>query len=161
VDVDLAELRGAGLVAALRGLPFTERSAVEIRLSRVLELFSISDLRELVLPHWLSLLRPGGRLVAVGLDAEANLADHQAGRLGLEELAALSLGVREGSPTRHHSMLSADLLRRLLEEARFESITTLSRWRGEDAVNWMEIGAQRGGPAPVPAELASRTDLHR
>ncbi len=162
VNVDLQELGpGGALAAGLRNLPLDEGSAAEVRVVLALERFTVSELREVVLPYWHWLLKPGGSLVTVSIDAEANLSDHQAGELSLEELARLSLGADDQSVTPRRSLLSEALLTRLLEEAGFQSIEAVARWRAKDAANQIEIRAKRGAKrrkqVEAPARIGVRT----
>ena len=157
VNVDVAALPGADLAANLRDLPFDEGSVVAIRASLVLERFSVAELRRVVLPRWRSLLAPGGELVVLAGDAEANLADYQAGRLTFEQLAALSFGAQEDGQAPLHSMLSGEVITRLLAEAGFGSIETHARQRLNDASNRVEVRAARGDQGQLPMEAASRT----
>jgi hypothetical protein len=150
VRVDLGDVSAGDLVAGLGRLRFREGCALEVRASIGLERFSTAELRERVLPYWRSLLAPGARFVVVCVDAEANLADYQAGRLTFEQLAALSHGERR-------SMLSEPSIGRLLREAGFESIETVARWCGDDAANRIEVRAARPGGGPQPVEAGART----
>ncbi len=159
VDVDLAKMRRDDLAAELLRLPFGERSAVEIRASLVLECFTAAELHDVVLPYWHSRLRPGGDIVAVSIDGETNLADHRAGRLTFERLAGLSFGDDQTPAMVRRCMLSEAVLGRLLAGSGFESIETVTRWRGEDAANLVEVRARRGQGAQMPAEAASRSGV--
>lgn len=67
--VDVRHANGADLAAELRGLPFAEGSAAEIRASGILERFSLAELRDTVLPYWRGLLAPGGTLIGDGVPA--------------------------------------------------------------------------------------------
>jgi hypothetical protein len=158
VDIDLRDWNGHDVAVRVRGLEFGPSSAIEVRASLALERFSVTELRGVLLPYWHSLLAPGGRFVAVSIDAEANLSDHRAGRLTFDELAAaLSFGPSEQSSTPRRSMLSEDLLTRLLDEAGFESVHTAARWRAEDGSNRIEFRAQRGESERTPGEVSSRS----
>lgn len=158
VSVNVQALRGGGLADCIRALPFGERSATEVRASLAIEQFSITELRSIVLPYWHSLLRPGAHFTAVSLDAEANVADCQAGRLTFEQFAMLSFGSEEGSSAERRSMLSESLLARLLEDTGFESVETVGRWR-DGVVNQMEVRAKRGGRTVLAVDGASPTTV--
>ena len=158
VGVDLGRWRGADAAAHLRELPLAERSAVELRADRVLECFSTAELRSVVIPLWLSLLRAGGQLVVVAVDADANLADYHAGRLTMEQLASASLGAAGAGPPRR-AMLGEDFLTRLLADAGFESVETVSRWREDDGTNLIEVRARRGERPTRPMDVASETSV--
>jgi hypothetical protein len=157
IDVDLRDWKGEDIAGRVRRLAFDPSSAVEVRASLALERFSTAELRADVLPYWRSLLAPGGTLVVISLDAGANLADHQAGRLSFDELAAISFGSSESESTARRSMLSEDLLSRLLDEAGFVSVHTAARWRAEDASNRIEVRARREEAERTPDEVNSRS----
>jgi hypothetical protein len=159
MTIDLQELGGGDLAAGLRGLSFGECSAAEVRASLVLERFSLAELREVVLPYWHALLRPGGDLVAVGIDAEANLSDYQAGRISFEELATVSLDADRNPTAPRRCMLSEGRVVELLERAGFESVETAARWR-EGAANLIEVRARRAGQVEMQVEVGSRNDVH-
>lgn len=86
VGVDLRELRGTDLAASLHRLPFRAGSVEEIRATRVVERFSVAELREVVLPYWRSLLRPGGVLVAIAMDAAEELVRALLQETGFESI---------------------------------------------------------------------------
>jgi hypothetical protein len=90
VSVDLRALRGQDLAAELRALPFGDRSTAGIRASLVLERFSVGEVRDVLLPCWHSLLRPGGSLVVVGGDAEASLLERLLAAAGFESIQVVA-----------------------------------------------------------------------
>jgi hypothetical protein len=58
-------------------------------------------------------------------------------------------------------MLGEDLLATLLRDVGFESIETVSRWRGSDGTNLIETRASRGGAATLPMDVASANNAGR
>ena len=70
VNVDMRELPGVDVVAAIDDLPFDDGSVREIHSAHVLEHFAEEELHRRLLPYWLSQLEPGGEfrgIVPVGL----------------------------------------------------------------------------------------------
>ncbi len=59
LNVDVRALEGIDIVAGVEDLPFEPGSLAEIFSSHLLEHFPIEELRRVLLPYWVSLLRQG------------------------------------------------------------------------------------------------------
>lgn len=102
ITVGTRESPGVDIVADPTHLPIGEGRATEIQSSDLLQLFSDEDLLERVLPYWLGLLKPGGRLSAVVPDWETALQQYQSGDLPFESLKrnVFGTGSRDGGRAR-------------------------------------------------------------
>ena len=81
-----AALRCRRRLGRPRDLPFDAESVTEIRVGRLLERSALEEIERALLPHWVSLLRPGGLLVAVVPDGDAMVRAYVAGDLSFDEL---------------------------------------------------------------------------
>jgi hypothetical protein len=116
VNVGSAAGEGIDVVADPGRLPARAGSVAHLRCDRILERISTEELRSSLLPYWLSLLRPGGRLEAVVADAEAMVDAVEAGQVPLARLReALCGGAELG-------LCSARRLGRALEAAGFGDV---------------------------------------
>ena len=109
-------------MADVRKLPFEPGTVEEIYSSHLVEHFPIEELRRVVLPHWLELLRPGGRLVAVTPDAETMIKEAAAGRMPFEDLQRVTFGDQEYDGDFHFAMFTPDSFAGLLGECGFTDV---------------------------------------
>jgi hypothetical protein len=119
LNVDSREIPGVDIVADVRHLPFSAGEVSEIYSAHMLEHFPEEQLTRSVLPYWRSLLRPGGRLVAVVPDADTMLSEYAAGRMSFEELREVTFGAQEYDGDFHFTMFSQRSLCGLLELSGF------------------------------------------
>lgn len=113
------------VVADPRALPFDPATVVEIKGAHLLERYPTSQLQESVLPHWLSLLAPGGSLVDVFVDYDALVARYVGGELSLEDLRAATLDA-DAWP-RRRNLFTPESLHSLLVSAGFAEVEFFAR----------------------------------
>jgi hypothetical protein len=122
VNVDGQPFDAVDVLADPRDLPFDPQSVAEIRAAHLLERFSLQEVENALLPHWVSLLAPGGSLVAVVPDADAMVRAYVAGVLSFEELRDSTFGDRgEGSDIRF-TMFSPAVITQLLVDAGLDDV---------------------------------------
>jgi hypothetical protein len=103
----------ADVVADPHGLPFDPATVLEIRSAHLLERYSSRELDEVLLPHWRSLLAPGGTIVDVFVDYDALTRRYVGGELSLEVLRSAIFG-EEGANSRRNLFTPAAISALLL-----------------------------------------------
>ena len=117
ISVGIRQLAGVDVVAEPDNLPFDDGRLIEIHSSHLLQFFSDEELRERVLPSWLRLLKPGGRLSAIVPDWEGVLQRYQSGELSFENVKRTILG--DGG--RYGNMPRTGFTRKSVEEMLVDS----------------------------------------
>jgi SAM-dependent methyltransferase len=143
LNVDARELPGVDVVADAGDLPFEPKSVEAITSAHLLEHFPQEELRRRLLPHWFSLLRPGGRFSAVTPDAAAMLAAAGAGTYAFEDFREVLFGAQDYVGDYHYNLLTPGSLQVLLEEAGFRDITVPVTGRQNGKCFEFEITARR------------------
>jgi hypothetical protein len=143
LNVDSRELPGIDIVADVRDLPFGEGEVKEIYSAHLLEHFPVEVLRRTILPHWVSMLEDGGKLVSVVPDFETMVAERAAGRISFSDFIEVTYGGQEYDGDFHFSGFSKETLTRLLEEIGLEDVKVIEEGRRNGACYEMEIEAVR------------------
>jgi hypothetical protein len=149
LNVDARVLDGIDVVADVGNLPFEKASVSELYSAHVLEHFPLEELRTVLMPYWVSLLRAGGQFVAVVPDMETMISEYMAGRFEFEELREVTYGTQEYEGDFHYNGFSQATLRTLLEAAGLSEVTIRASGRRNGMCYEMEIVGVRTGP-PVP-----------
>jgi hypothetical protein len=121
VIVDSQVLDAVDVLADPRDLPFESQSVSEIRADHILERYSRQEIERRLIPHWISLLRPGGSLVAVVRDGDAMVRGYVAGDLSFDELRDATFGDPSGGEIRS-TMFSPATLAQLLADAGVDEV---------------------------------------
>jgi hypothetical protein len=143
VNVDARDLDGVDVVADVRKLPFASGTVAEIYSSHLVEHFPIEELRRVVLPHWLEVLRPNGVFTAVTPDAETMIAEAAAGRMPFDDLQRVTFGDQDYDGDFHFAMFTPDSFAGLLTEAGFSEVEIVERGRRNGLCYEFEVRAQR------------------
>jgi len=146
LNVDTRPLDGIDLVADVRALPFDEDSLAEVYSAHVLEHFPVEELRRVLLPYWVSLLRPGGSFVAVVPDLDTMIIEYSAGRLPFEELREVLYGSQEYEGDFHHNGFTQSSIRALFEQAGLTGVEVRAFGRRNGMCYEMEVAGVRAGP---------------
>jgi predicted SAM-dependent methyltransferase len=146
LNVDGRPLPGIDVVADVRRLPFDAGEVDEIYSAHLLEHFPIEELTRSLLPYWFSLLRPGGRFVAVVPDAETMAREFAAGRYSFDDLRLVTFGEQEYDGDFHFTMFSHDSLVDLLRRVGFDEVRMAETGRRNGACYEMEVVACKPGP---------------
>jgi SAM-dependent methyltransferase len=141
MNVDARDLDGVDLVADVRKLPFEPGTVEEIYSSHLVEHFPVEELRRVVLPHWLDLLRPGGRFVAITPDAEKMLHEAAAARMPFDDFQRVTFGDQEYDGDFHFAMFTPDSFASLLAEVGFSDVDIVDRARRNGLCYEFEITA--------------------
>ncbi len=147
VNVDIRDLPGIDVVAAVDDLPLTPASVMELRSSHLLEHFPEEELRRKLLPYWFSLLKPGGVFRAVVPDIEEMNRAFVRGEISFESLRLVTYGAQEYGGDFHFTAFTPESLRGLLQEAGFDEPRLVARARENGVCLEFEMSAMR----PVPS----------
>jgi hypothetical protein len=119
LNVDTRALDGIDIVADVRSLPFGPGEVTTLFSSHLLQRLPLEELRGSVLPYWLSLLSPGGQLIAVVPDAESTIEGYSDGDVSFEDLREMMFGDPEDEGDLRRTMFSQASLMSLLVDAGF------------------------------------------
>lgn len=119
----------ADISLPLDAIPARPGTLSEIVVANVLEDYSTSQVRHTLLPHWASLLRPGGRLTLVADDFGAVVDRLRDGQIDPDEFVEAIFG--DGDRTRR-SALMPEALRRFAEEAGLVDVRISDRAQRSD-----------------------------
>jgi hypothetical protein len=149
LNVDARVLEGIDVVADVGHLPFEKGTIAEIYSAHVLEHFPIEQLRTVLLPYWVSLLREGGAFVAVVPDMETMVNEYVAGRFDFEELREVTYGSQEYEGDFHFNGFSQASIQALLSEAGLSDVAMRAFARRNGMCYEMEVaGYRRIGASP-------------
>ena len=143
LNIDARELPGIDIVADVRQLPFQPEQLKELYSAHLLEHFPVEELRQVILPRWVSLLEDGGKLVSVVPDVETMVSEQAAGRLPFDDFIEVMYGGQEYAGDFHFSGFSKETLTRLLEDVGLEDVKVVEEGRRNGACYEMEIEAVR------------------
>ncbi len=143
LNVDARALPGIDVTSDVRKLPFSPGEVSEIYSAHLLEHFPAEELRRSILPHWVSLLEPGGTFVAVVPDTETMVTERAAGRMPFGDFIEVMYGGQDYDGDFHFSGFSPESLTALLVEAGLEDVKVRENARRNGACYEMEIEATR------------------
>jgi predicted SAM-dependent methyltransferase len=143
VNVDMRELPGIDVVATVDDLPFEPGTVDEIYSSHTLEHFPQEVLRRQLLPYWVSLLKPGGRLVTIAPDVEAMATDYVQGETPFEDFRDVLYGGQEYVGDDHFTGFTPESFSKLLLEAGFVDPITVAYDRRNGKCKEFEIAARK------------------
>ncbi len=143
LNVDARVLEGIDVVADVGHLPFEKGTIAEIYSAHVLEHFPLEQLRTVLLPYWVSLLRPGGAFVAVVPDMETMVNEYVAGRFDFEALREVTYGSQEYEGDFHFNGFSQASIQALLEEAGLTGVAMRAFARRNGMCYEMEVVGYR------------------
>lgn len=129
INVDMRELPGVDIVAAVDKIPFAAGELQEIYSSHLLEHFSLEQLRRQLLPQWCELLAKGGELRAVVPDAQAMLEAYAKHEIPFSELHLVMYGGQEYEGDFHFTMFTPESLVELFVEQGLENVHIEARKR--------------------------------
>jgi hypothetical protein len=142
-NVDLRELPGIDVVAAVDDLPVEPATLAEISSSHLLEHFPEQELRRRLLPYWFSMLRPGGVFRAVVPDLGAMAQGYADGEIPFDRLRRVAYGDQEYALDFHYTAFTPASLVTLLEESGFVDAEIIAEGRPNGDCLEFEIVASR------------------
>lgn len=143
VNVDMRELPGIDVVAAIDSLPFEPGSLTEIFSSHTVEHFPELQLRRKLLPYWVSLLKPGGMFRAIVPDLEAMTKAYAEGDISFEVLRSVIYGGQEYEGDFHFTGFTPTSLGALLVECGLEAPNVIAQGRPNGDCLEFEISATK------------------
>jgi hypothetical protein len=120
----------ADVSAPLDAIPARAGTVAEVVVANVLEDYSAAEVRHILLPHWIALLRPGGWLTLIADDFGAAVDRLRDGQIDSESFAEALFG--DGGRARR-SAFTPETLRRLAEEAGLIQVRIAERAQRPDA----------------------------
>lgn len=141
INVDMRDIPGVDVVAAVDALPFEKGEVSEIFSAHVLEHFPKEELTRKLLPYWFSLLKAGGTFKAVVPDAKAMIRNAADGAYPFEHFREVFFGAQDYDGDFHYNMFTAESLTSTLEAAGFINVRVLAESRKNDIAFELEITA--------------------
>ena len=149
INVDARDLPTADLVADVCALPVEDASVDEVRAAHLLEHFTESQIREVLLPEWLRVLRPTGRIVIIAPDSDAMVRAYAEGAMTFEDLKLVTFGGGEYDGNVHFTMFTPASVVSLLEGSGFCEVTVVASARPNGACLEFEVRAQAPGDSQL------------
>jgi predicted SAM-dependent methyltransferase len=156
LNVDVRQLPGIDIVADVRKLPFGPGEVTEVFSAHLLEHFPIEEMRRSVLPYWVSLLRDGGRFVAVVPDMETMAAEFIAERIPPADFIEVVYGGQEYAGDFHFAGFTRGTLTALLEEAGLSEVAVVESGRRNGMCYEMEVHGVRRMTAEKTPSISPR-----
>jgi len=124
INIDYRELPGVDVVASVDKLPFKNNTVQEIYLSHVLEHFTETRAKNLLL-YWFELLIPGGILVIRVPNIEVMARDYANGEIDWQNLRQIILGGQDYIGDFHYNAFSEESLKDLINNTLDENAITI------------------------------------
>jgi glycogen synthase len=142
LNVDMRQGEGVDIVADASDLPFEPDSLGEVASFHLVEHFREQQLRQTILPHWRSLLRPNGTLRIVCPNWEAMIEQLQAGKMPYKVFKTLTFGLQDYEGDDHFAMYTPASLEDSLSEAGFTDVELVVADRQNGMCPEMELTAK-------------------
>jgi hypothetical protein len=122
LNVDMRQGEGVDVVADATDLPFDPASLGEVASFHLVEHFREQQLRQTILPHWHSLLRPDGVLRIVCPNWEAMIERLQAGEMPYKVFKTLTFGLQDYDGDDHFAMYTPASLGDVISDGGFTDV---------------------------------------
>ena len=152
VNVDRRELPNVDIVADATKIPLGPSSVGEIYSAHLIEHFPLELFRRRVLPHWRTLLSPGGKLRLITPDGQAMLGGVADGTYSFDDFRAVLFGAQDYVGDFHFNLFTPESLTALLLEYGFRDIQVVAQGRRNGECFEFETVAFRDDK-PVQSEL--------
>lgn len=143
LNVDMRDLPGVDVVAGATELPFPEGSLSEIYAAHLIEHFPQYVIETEILPHWLSRLKPSGRLVITTPNFDVMAKGYASGEIDFESFRMVTLGGQEYEGDFHYSLFSPDTLSETILKAGFAEVDVVENSRRNGLCLEMEVRATK------------------
>ena len=150
INVDMRDRPGVDVIADPGALPFEAASVDEISSRRFVEHFPQHDFEHRLLPHWRSLLKPGGRFRVVTPDGEAMLAAITQGSYSFGDFREFLFGRQNCGEDFRCNLFTPESLRQITQEAGFDQVEIPVRGRRNGQCFQFELIAHRPTFADAP-----------
>jgi predicted SAM-dependent methyltransferase len=141
LNVDLRPLPEVDILADVRRLPFDRGALAEIASAHLVEHFREHQLRTVILPYWLDLLKPGGRVRIICPNWAAMLARLNSGQMSLADFKLVTFGGQDYEGDDHFAMYTPEALTQLLQAVGFSRVEVVTEERMNGLCPEMELVA--------------------
>jgi glycogen synthase len=142
INVDMRQGEGVDVVADAANLVFEPASLGEIASFHLVEHFREQHLRQTILPHWRSLLRPDGILRIVCPNWAAMIEQLQAGNMSYKVFKTLTFGLQDYEGDDHFAMYTPASLEDAMRSAGFSDVELVVADRQNGMCPEMELIAK-------------------
>ena len=139
LNVDQRELPQVDIQASILNLPVKNNSVETLYSAHLVEHFTLENLRRNILPYWNGILKPNGKLHLIVPNAQAMIMAYAEQKIDFKQLSTVLMGMQEYDGDFHYALLNPDSLRKLLEEAGFQSIEFIVEARKNGLCFEMEV----------------------
>jgi predicted SAM-dependent methyltransferase len=122
LNVDAREIPGIDVIAEATNIPFNEGEVTEIFSSHLIEHFTENILKNVVLPHWHTLLKSGGTLTTVAPDGAEMLNAISKRDMSFADFREVLFGSQDYGGDFHYNLIIPDSFRNYLEDAGFVDV---------------------------------------
>lgn len=154
INIDSRELPGVDVISDIAALPFETHSIDTIYAAHLIEHFPERTLRDVILPHWLDLLKRDGTLILIAPNAQAMLDAYSKGDVNFEQLREVTFGGQEYDGDYHYTMVSPQSLINILTECGFKEFTIIASDRRNGECLEFEVHARPGHDDHRPSQQA-------
>lgn len=123
LNVDGRALPGVDIVSEATSIPLADGEVDEIFSSHLVEHFTRHMLERVLLPNWVSLLKPGGTLTTVAPDGAAMLSAVNSGEMTFDDFREVLFGGQDYDGDFHYNLIVPDDFAALLARVGFTDIT--------------------------------------
>lgn len=141
INVDLRELPEIDVVADVRDLPFEENSVAEIYAAHLIEHFTWMELKNVILPHWYSLLKKEGKIRILTPNIEAMIYQFVNKEVDFNTFSEVVFGGQEYKENYHYVMFNIDRIKDLFTTVGFSKVNIIADARQNGKCLEMEIEA--------------------
>lgn len=143
INVDMRDIPGVDIVAAVDLLPFEENSVSEIYSSHLIEHFPEEKLVRHILPYWLKVLKPGGTIRIVAPDAESMCKAFSNGEMSFRDFKEVTFGAQDYDGDFHYTMFTPDSITEILNKVGFIKARLLDYGRINGLCRELEVVATK------------------
>ncbi len=145
LNVDRRALPGVDIIAEVNELPLEPGEVDEFFSAHLLEHFPQEQLRRELLPYYFSLLKPGGKFLAIVPDGEAMIREYSEGVYPYDDMREVLYGAQDYNGDFHFNLFTPASMTKLLEEAGFVDIKIVEAARKNGKCFEFEIVAVKPG----------------
>ena len=143
LNVDQRALPQVDIQASVVNLPINKNSVDTLYAAHLIEHFTLENLRRNILPYWRDVLKPNGKLHLVVPNAHAMIMAYAQESMDFKQLSTVLMGMQEYEGDFHYALLTPESLKKLLEEAGFQSIEFVVEARKNGLCFEMELTARK------------------
>jgi predicted SAM-dependent methyltransferase len=143
LNVDQRALPQVDIQANILNLPVKKDSVDTLYAAHLIEHFTLENLRRNILPYWRDVLKPNGKLHLIAPNAHAMIIEYAKEAMDFKQLSTVLMGMQEYDGDFHYALLTPESLKKLLEEAGFQSVEFVVEARKNGLCFEMELIARK------------------